>query len=45
MNMFYGFLLNMWVFGGMTEEVLKTYVPTFISDEEMRQIMATPKKS
>lgn len=43
-NMFYGFLLNMWVFGNIDETMLSTYVPTFISEEEKKQIMATPQE-
>lgn len=42
-NMFYGFLLNMWVFGKLDEEGLSAYVPKFITEEEKNQIMATPK--
>ncbi len=44
-NMFYGFLLNMWVFGGLSESALHAYVPTFISEEEYQQIIATPKEA
>lgn len=44
-NMFYGFLLNMWVFGKLDEEGLSNYVPRFISEEEKKQIMATPQES
>lgn len=42
--MFYGFLLNMWVFGKLDEKGLSAYVPKFISEEEKKQIMATPKE-
>lgn len=43
-NMFYGFLLNMWVFGNIDETTLNTYVPRFISADEMKQIIATPQE-
>lgn len=43
MSLFYAFLLNQWMFNGMTEETLKTYVPRFISSEEAEKIMLAPK--
>lgn len=43
-NMFYAFLLNMWVFSKLDEEGLNNYVPKFISEEEKTQIMLTPQK-
>ena len=41
--MFYGFLLNMWCMGKLTEEELRTYVPFYITEQEADAIVITPK--
>lgn len=43
-NMFYGFLSNMWVLGRLDKETLTGYVPVFISEEELEQILAMPQE-
>ena len=43
MSVFYPFLLNMWVTKQITEVKLRSYVPTFISQEECDTILATPQ--
>lgn len=43
MSLFYAFLLNQWMFNGMSEETLMTYVPKFITAEEAKKIMLSPK--
>lgn len=43
MSMFYAFLLNQWMFNGMDEETLNSYVPRFISAEEAEKIKLAPK--
>lgn len=43
MSLFYAFLLNQWMFNGMDEETLNSYVPRFISAEEAEKIMLAPK--
>lgn len=41
----YQFILNMWVFGKVTEEKINTYVQKgFITQEEANQILATPRQ-
>lgn len=40
--MFYGFVLNMWMMGRLTEAEVNAYVPKFISAEEARMILITP---
>lgn len=42
-NYFYAFLANQWMFNGLTEEQLSSYVPTFISEDEKKQIMVMPR--
>lgn len=41
--MFYAFILNMWVMGKITEEKVRRYVPTYISQDEADMILATPQ--
>lgn len=43
MNFFYNFLKNQWCLYGMSEEVLRTYVPTFLSEAEAQEIMELPR--
>lgn len=43
MSMFYAFLLNQWMFNGMDDETLNSYVPRFISAEEAEKIKLAPK--
>ena len=44
MNM-YAFILNMWVFGKITEEQVNNYVTKkFITRAEADQILATPQE-
>lgn len=43
MSLFYAFLLNQWMFNGMSEETLMMYVPKFITAEEAKKIMLSPK--
>lgn len=43
MNFFYNFLKNQWCLYGMSEEVLRTYVPTFLSEAEVQEIMELPR--
>lgn len=44
-SMFYGFLLRMWTLGKLNEDEIASYVPKFISEEEKKQIIETPKKN
>lgn len=39
----YGFILNMWVMKRITEQKVRSYVPTFITQEECNMILATPQ--
>jgi hypothetical protein len=40
----YSFILNMWVFGKITETQVNSYAAKgFITQEEANQILATPK--
>lgn len=39
----YGFILNMWIMGRVTEQKVRSYVPTFITQEECNMILATPQ--
>ena len=39
----YGFILNMWVMGRVTEQKVRSYVPMFITQEECNMILATPQ--
>lgn len=39
----YGFILNMWVMGRVTEQKVRSYVPTFITQQECNMILATPQ--
>jgi len=40
----YQFILNMWVFGRVTEEQVNSYVGKgFITQDEANQILATPQ--
>ena len=39
----YGFILNMWVMGRVSEQKVRSYVPTFITQEECSMILATPQ--
>lgn len=42
----YPFILNMWVFGKITEIQVNSYaVKGFITRQEAQQILATPKES
>jgi hypothetical protein len=42
----YQFILNMWVFGNITEDQVNSYVSKrFISKEQSQQILATPKEA
>lgn len=45
MNNMYQFLLNMWIFGNVTEQQINNYVTKgFITRKEADQILATPKE-
>lgn len=39
----YSFLVNMWTMDKVDEERLNRYTPKFISEEERKAILATPK--
>jgi hypothetical protein len=39
----YGFILNMWVNGRITEVKVRSYVPRYITQEECNTIIATPQ--
>ena len=39
----YGFILNMWVMKRLDEEKIQSYVPKFITQEEVDMILATPQ--
>lgn len=44
-SLFYAFMLNRWMFDGLTEEELMMYAPRFISTEEANEIMLAPQKN
>lgn len=39
----YGFILNMWLMGRITEQKVRSYVPMFINQEECDMILVTPQ--
>lgn len=39
----YGFILNMWMMDRMEEEVVRSFVPLFITQDEADMILITPK--
>lgn len=42
----YQFLLNMWVFGKVSEQQVNSYsIKGFITETEAQQILATPKEA
>ena len=41
--MFYGFLLNMWCMDRIDEATLRSFVPFYISEDELNAILVTPK--
>lgn len=43
MNVYYNFILNMWVMGSITEEQVLSKVPKYISRAEADMILATPQ--
>ena len=43
MNPFYPFLLNLWMMDQITEETLRSFVPFYISEDELNMILVTPK--
>ena len=39
----YNFILNMWIMRRLTEQKVRSYVPTYISQQECDMILATPQ--
>lgn len=39
----YGFILNVWIMGRLTEQKVKSYVPLYITQKECDMILATPQ--
>lgn len=39
----YGFILNMWIMGRVTEQKVYSYVSKFLTKEEADMIVATPQ--
>lgn len=39
----YGFILNMWIMGRISESTVRSYVPLYITQEECDMILATPQ--
>jgi hypothetical protein len=39
----YGFILNMWIMGRVTEAKVQSYVPYYITQDEADMILATPQ--
>lgn len=40
----YGFILNMWIMNRIDEKTVRSYVPTFISQDECDMILITPQR-
>ena len=39
----YGFILNMWVMGRISESKVRSYVPLYVTQTECDMILATPQ--
>ena len=39
----YGFILNIWVMGRVSEQKVRSYVPLYITQTECDMILATPQ--
>lgn len=39
----YGFILNMWIMGRLTEQKVRSYVLLYITQKECDMILATPQ--
>lgn len=41
--MMYPFILNMWIMRRIDETKVRSYAPLFISEDEVKMILATPQ--